>query len=203
MSRSTRRHRHSALAAALFLPLLSGCAAAAGDMGSNLAMAAGIPQMDAFLPSRESVPAGAALAIDGDYTVSTIGKTIRLEGGRAYAVDPWLHALTLKVRPGMIVMQDIVQTGPSTYTANDLPLMGNAALTVTSPGQIDVVVQGSLGPARYALIRENGPVAPLPVTDPIADPDHLPPVDDTPGTDCNEWGFDETAGGIVCLDPAS
>lgn len=182
-------------AAALFgLATTGGCAAAAGDMGSAFAAAAGVPQMDAFLPSREAVPEGPAMAIDGDYTISTIGKRIRFEGGRAYAVEPWLHAFTLKVRPGMVVIRDVTETGNGAYTFEDLPLMGRGTLQVADNGTMSAQVAGSLGPANYQLIPVAGTVTPAPVEpDPVGD-DRTGDLDG-----CETFDLDED-GNVVCAD---
>ena len=183
------------LGGASLLGLVSagGCAAAAGDMGSAFATTAGIPQMDAFLPAREAVAAGEPMAIDGDYTISTIGKRIRFEGGRAYAVDPWLHGFTLKVRPGMVVIRDIQKTGSGQYTGQDLPLMGPATMSVMENGALDVAVRGTLGPARYQLVPVAGSVSSPPVDD--------DPVDDDAGdfSDCETIDVDGN-GNIICAD---
>ena len=181
-------------AALVGLATTGGCAAAAGDMGSAFATAAGIPQMDAFLPSREAVPEGQAMAIDGDYTISTIGKRIRFEGGRAYAIDPWLHGFSLKVRPGMVVIRDITKTGDGTYAGEDLPLMGKATFRVAGSGAMDVQVAGALGPANYQLIPVAGSALPAPIQpDPIGDGGG----DDLDG--CENFDLDAD-GNIVCAD---
>lgn len=137
---------------ALTLALLSGHALAQ-DMTEMIADAAGVPQIPAFLPDKYSVARGEALPIDGLWLVSSIRKKIRIEQGRAYAVDPWLHLFVLKVQPDMVVMQNFRRTDAGSYAADDLPLMGPALLTVNAKGNLDVSVQGALGPAKYALVR--------------------------------------------------
>ena len=66
-----------------------------------------IPQIPAFLPMMTAVPVTQAQPIDGIWTISSLGKRIRIEGGRAYAVDPWVHMFVLKIQPGMVVIKDI------------------------------------------------------------------------------------------------
>lgn len=112
-----------------------------------------LAQIPAFLPTKDSVQASEPLPIDGDWRISTIGKVIRIEGGRAYAMEPWLHAFVLQVQPNMVVLQDIRQTGDGRYSARDLPLVGNASLRRVSADQIDVEVPGLLGTLRYSLFR--------------------------------------------------
>ena len=116
------------------------------------------PQIPAFLPVMTDVPMTEKLPIDGEWMVNTIRKRIRIEGGRAYAVDPWLHLFVLKVEPLMVVLKDLRRTGPGQYTGQDLPLMGKLTATLMSDGSLGVNVAGALGPAKYSLIpvRENG-----------------------------------------------
>ena len=61
-------------------------------------------QSPAALPMKDSVPASQSSAIDGVWTISTLGKRIRIEGGRAYAVDSWIHAFLWEVQPDMVVL---------------------------------------------------------------------------------------------------
>lgn len=111
-----------------------------------------IPQIPAFLPSMTDVPATEKLPIDGEWVVDTIRKRIRIEGGRAYAVDSWLHLFVLKVEPLMVVIQDIKRAGPGQYTGQDLPLMGAWTAQIQPNGSLKVTVAGALGPASYNLV---------------------------------------------------
>lgn len=174
----------------------TGCAAgtslAAGGMGDAFAQAAGIPQMNAFLPNKATVAATERMDIDGVYTISTIGKAIQIDRGRAYAIDGWLHMLTLKVQPDMVVIRNIQKTGPNTYVGDDLPLMGKAEMTVSPEGAIAVTVAGSLGPVQYVLIPAAG-------TSPAPSPEYDDPaVDDL--ADCANLDIDPNSGELICLD---
>jgi hypothetical protein len=111
-----------------------------------------IPQVPAFLPNETDVPMGQKLPIDGDWIINTIQKRIRIEGGRAYALDPWLHLLVLKIEPLMVVLENIHRTGPGRYSGQDLPLMGPLTATLGPDGSLSVSVAGAMGPARYSLI---------------------------------------------------
>jgi hypothetical protein len=113
--------------------------------------AAGVPQIPAVLPDRYSVATTEALPIDGVWRVNTINKRIRIEQGRAYALDRWRHLLVLEVKPDMVVLQNFRRTGAGTYTADDP--VGPVALTLASDGNLDVVVTTPLFPVRYRLIR--------------------------------------------------
>ncbi|MDZ7668749.1 MAG: hypothetical protein U5Q16_04755 [Gammaproteobacteria bacterium] len=133
--------------------LLCASLAFAQDPMEAMLDSAGVPKIAAFLPDQYSVAKTEALPIDGVWRVDTINKKIRIEQGRAYALDPWRHMFVLQVSPGMVVLQNFRRTGTGTYSADDLPLLGPAAMTLAQDGNLDVVVQGKLGPARYRLIR--------------------------------------------------
>ena len=109
-------------------------------------------QVPALLPYKADVPPTEALPIDGLWKVNTIGKRIRIEQGRAYAVDSWLHALILRVQPDMVVITNLIQTGPNSFAGDDLPLSGRATYTLQDNGEISAVVAGIFGPIRYKLL---------------------------------------------------
>jgi hypothetical protein len=111
-----------------------------------------VQPVPALLPMVDSVPPTEPMEIDGVWRVSTIGKDIRIESGRAYAVDGWLHLLTLRIDPNMVVLRNIKSDGSGGYTAEDLPLMGKWQATPAADGALDVYVAGALGPAYYRLL---------------------------------------------------
>jgi len=109
-------------------------------------------QIPAFLPMADSVALTEPLDIDGVWRVNTIDKRIRIEGGRAYAVDDWLHLFTLHVMPNMVVIRNIQPDGMGGYTGEDLPLMGKWQAKPAADGALDIFVAGALGPASYRLL---------------------------------------------------
>jgi hypothetical protein len=111
-----------------------------------------IPQIPAFLPTVDQVTATQPMPLDGTWLINTIRKKIRIESGRAYAVDDWLHLFTLKIEPGMVVIKDISPTGPGQYTGQDLPLMGRWTVKVLADRSLSVSVAGAFGPVNYKLI---------------------------------------------------
>ncbi|MDA0663683.1 MAG: hypothetical protein O3B08_12745 [Proteobacteria bacterium] len=124
------------------------------DIIGGAAGSAGVPQIPAFLPDKYSVPETEPLPIDGVWMISTIGKRIRIENGRAYAVDPWLHLFILQVKPDMVVLQNFRRSGSAgQFMADDLPLQGPASFQLKPDGNIKVTVQGAFGPVGYDLIR--------------------------------------------------
>ena len=111
-----------------------------------------MPKIPAFLPMMTEVPATSAMPIDGEWMVSANRKRIRIEGGRAYAVDPWVHLFVLNIEPMMVVISDIRRVGPGQYRGKDLPLMGEFSATLTPDGVMDITVAGMLGPVKYKLM---------------------------------------------------
>lgn len=110
-----------------------------------------IPQIPAFLPMMTDVPATDAMPIDGEWMINMIRKRIRIDGGRAYAVDSWAHLFVLKIEPLMVVLSDLQRTGPGQYRGKDLPLMGDLTATLGQDGVLNVSVAGLFGPIRYKL----------------------------------------------------
>lgn len=118
----------------------------------------GIP---AILPHKHSVAPGAVLPIDGIWTVSTIDKRIRIERGRAYAVDSWRHLVIMSIRRDMVVLRDFERIEAGVYTAEDLPLIGRATMRLIAANTLAVRVDAAVGPISYNLIRRA-------VDDPVA-----------------------------------
>lgn len=102
------RLRRIALSLSFLLSALMSTNAAAIGLGQP----GQIPQIPAFLPMAHTVAKTQPMPIDGTWTISATGKQIRIEGGRAYAVDPWVHLFVLKIQPNMVVIKDIKPTGP-------------------------------------------------------------------------------------------
>ena len=111
-----------------------------------------VPQIPAFLPRVDQGAATQPMPLDGTWLISTIGKKIRIEAGRAYAYDGWLHLFVLKVEPGMVVIRNITPTGPGQYSGEDLPLMGQWSAKVQADRSLSVSVAGALGPVSYKLM---------------------------------------------------
>jgi hypothetical protein len=99
-----------------------------------------------------SVPRTHALDIDGVWRINTIDKRIIIDGGRAYALDDWLHLLTLQVQPNMVVIRNIKDDGMGGYSGEDLPLMGKWQAKPDSDGALDVIVAGAMGSTSYRLL---------------------------------------------------
>jgi hypothetical protein len=153
-SDTQRPQRHRRLTVLLGLAaLMFASLAFAQDAVEAMLDAAGVPKVAAILPDQYSVAKTEPLPIDGVWRVNTINKKIRIEQGRAYAVEPWRHLFVLEVQPGMVVLQNFRRTGVGTYSADDLPLVGPATMTLTADGNLDVVVKTKLFPIRYRLIR--------------------------------------------------
>lgn len=109
---------------------------------------AGIP---AFLPNVDNVAPTQSMALDGIWVINTIGKKIKIESGRAYAIDTWLHLFTLRISPGMVVIQNIKPVQPGQYSGDDLPLLGKWTAKMQANRSLAVSVAGSMGPVQYIL----------------------------------------------------
>ena len=165
-------------------------AAATMGLGLMLCAPAAQAQIAAYLPHKDSVAQGPATDVDGTYTVSTIGKRITIENGRAYVVDGWMHAFILEVKPDMVTLRNFRETGPDEYTAEDLPMMGTVVFRREGDGSLAGTVRGPLGQHNYRLIPTEPAGGHDPIDDPIEDPDDLPPEEDPdgydPGTDYDD-----------------
>lgn len=111
-----------------------------------------IPQIPAFLPTVDQVAATQSMPLDGTWLINTIRKKIRIEAGRAYAVDGWTHMFVLNIQPGMVVIKNIAPTGPGTYQAEDLPLLGTWTARVQRDRSLSISVATALAPVNYRLI---------------------------------------------------
>ena len=127
---------------------MAGMLAACPIIGAGTAHA----QVPAALPSVESVEPGEATSADGTYVVSTINKRITIENGRAYVVDPWTTGLIFRVQEGMVTLRNFRETGPDTFEADDLPMMGKVVFNRQPNGTLQGVVKGVMGEAKYALV---------------------------------------------------
>ena len=110
-----------------------------------------VPQIPAFLPYSTDVPMTKKLPIDGEWVINNIRKRIRIEGGRAYAVDSWLHLFVLKIQPLMVVSKNWRRTGKGKYEGEDLPLLGPFTATLDPSGNMQMRVQGAMGPVNLTL----------------------------------------------------
>ncbi|MEP3725325.1 MAG: hypothetical protein ABJM59_14125, partial [Parasphingorhabdus sp.] len=110
--------------------------------------------LNALLPDRYAVDQSEALPIDGMWTISSIKKRIRIEKGRAYAVDGWTHGFVLKILPDMVILTDVKRNDAGQYVANDLPLAAKAELILRSDGNIRVKAKTFPFPIEYTLVRQ-------------------------------------------------
>ncbi len=104
-------------------------------------------QMPAAYPMKEDVAPSEVLPIDGIYRVSTLGKRIKIEQGRAYYLDPWTQAMFWRVQAGMVTLTNFSRTGAGLYVADDLPMSGKVQFTMGYDGQLNGVVHGQ----KYSL----------------------------------------------------
>lgn len=105
-------------------------------------------QTPALLPMKNSVPPGQVSPVDGVYTVSTLGKKIRIDAGRGYMIDPWVQALFWEVKTDMVTLKNFRRTGVGRYEADDLPMGAKVKFTMGKQGVLNGVVKG----VKYKLI---------------------------------------------------
>ena len=123
-----------------------------------------IISLGAALPNRYAVDLADKLPIDGIWRISTNDKRLRIERGRAFAVDGWNHALLFKVKPDQVTMTNMREVQPGRYQGRDILLNGDAQLTLREDGDLDVKVSLFPFPAKFVLYREG-----------LDDPAALPP----------------------------
>lgn len=106
------------------------------------------------LPDRYAVTAGEALPIDGVWRLSTNGKRMRFDRGRAFAVDGWNFSVVFRVQPDQVTMVDIRQEKPGVFIARDILLNADSELTLREDGNLDVRVATWPLPTKFVMIRE-------------------------------------------------
>lgn len=143
---------HSLLARWLFTVffMVSG----AGVVNVSQAQTMQVPEIGAFLPSVVEVAPSKPMIIDGLWKISSLNKMVRVDRGRIYAIEGWTHMFVLKIKPGMVVIQNLEETIEGTYTGDDLPLAGPLKAKLTGDSILDVTVVGALGEVRYQLIPQ-------------------------------------------------
>lgn len=111
-----------------------------------------VPKIPAFLPNIAQVPASQPMPIDGTWIITSIGKKVRIDAGRVYAVDGWLHMFVLDIQPGMVVQKNIMPTGPGRYRGEDLPLMGSFTANVQADRSLRYTVSTLMGPMSFTAM---------------------------------------------------
>jgi hypothetical protein len=113
-----------------------------------------VPEIGAFLPSVVDVKPSQVLPIDGLWSVSSLDKVVRIDRGRVYAIEGWMHLLLFKIKPGMVVIKGLKEESDGVYAGDDLPLQGPLKATLTGDRILDIKVAGALGEVRYQMIPQ-------------------------------------------------
>lgn len=113
----------------------------------------GILGVKSLLPDRYALAAGPAQPIDGVWLISTIKKRVRIEGGRAFAVDGWRSALVFAVLPDQVTLKNLQHSGPGTYSGYDMAWMAKSDFKVRKDGNIDVLVHTFPFKTKYRLVK--------------------------------------------------
>ena len=112
-----------------------------------LAGCALVPRTD--LPRAEDLEKGGRLPIDGVWRLEENGKRYRIEGGRVWIMDR-LVVGPVFMDPGQVTMTNVVQTGPTSYTAYELGWGGPFTGTASASG-LRGTVAGAV-PAQLTLV---------------------------------------------------
>ena len=120
----------------LFLVLVCGLVSVSFSFSAHAARA--------DLPTANEVSPGRRTQIDGIWRISTLNKRVRIDRGRAIAVDGWRHMLFWEVKPGMVVIEDIHRSD-GVYKGYDLLLQGPWRASYDRHGRLDVMVNDSIG----------------------------------------------------------
>lgn len=115
---------------------------------SNDLAKAALPYSHMVAPQQDAMP------IDGVWTISTLNKRLKIEKGRAYAVDRWTHALFWQILPDMVVHRDIERTGVGRYVARDLSLNVKSRFTLQPDGNIKVRLSTFPFATHFVLLKE-------------------------------------------------
>ncbi|MEM7665719.1 MAG: caspase family protein [Pseudomonadota bacterium] len=98
---------------------------------------AGLISTRSPLADRYDVAASEPLPIDGIYTITSIDKRVRIEGGRAFAVDGWNHLGVLRIEPDQVVMTGLARDSDGTFEGFDQVLQAKATLKLRQDGNLD------------------------------------------------------------------
>ena len=113
-----------------------------------------IISLGAALPDRYAIDLGARMPMHGVWRISTNDRRLRIERGRAFAVDGWNHALLFRVEPEQVTMVDVRREDPGVFLSRDILLNGDARMTLRADGNLDVTVGTFPFPVSFVLIRE-------------------------------------------------
>lgn len=126
-----------------------------------------IISLGATLPDRYAVDLGVPLPIDGVWRISSNDKRLRIERGRAFAIDGWNHALLFRVEPEQVTTTGLRRESPGLYLGRDILLNADTRLTLREDGNLDVWAGTFPFPVEFQLIR-------VALDDPDALADELP-----------------------------
>ncbi|MCB9383801.1 MAG: hypothetical protein H6509_04235 [Bryobacterales bacterium] len=177
--------------------------------------AEGEPRKRSGLPYAADVPAGQSLGLDGVWRYSHMNKTVRFQGQRYFAIDPWVHALVVPVQQDMVIGNEIRKTGPGRFQGYDLPTNARATYELQPSGHLKVKVKALFArpfelipvtlddPGAYnRLMGESGFVtamAPVPSSpSPVAGGAPSAPVSSP--ANCQRPNYDPATGQTTCLD---
>lgn len=113
----------------------------------------GLISFKSALPDRYAITGSKTLPIDGVWRLSTNGKRMRFDKGRAFAVDGWNFSLVFRVEPDQVTMRDLRQTVPGKYEGFDILLNAPGKLKVRKDGNLEVEIATWPFPTKFQMIR--------------------------------------------------
>ena len=159
-------------------------------------------------PNESMVPAGLPAVIDGVWRVVENQRLFLVRGGRMVTLQDY-EDVGFLVRTGMVMVQEIAATGPSTFRGRDPGWNIAWTATVTPSGQLQMIWHSLVGPARYsavpvqladdaafARLTGGGAVGSYPAV-----PGQPPaqPGTGQPGAACSFTSYDPATGRYVCI----
>ncbi|MGH0037876.1 MAG: caspase family protein [Myxococcota bacterium] len=103
------------------------------------------------LPLASQVPPAEPLAIDGLWRLEENQVLFRVDRGRIVATQGYT-AVVLGVKADQVVVRDLRQTGPRTFSGFDLTANGAWEGVVGDDRGLDITLHGALGPVKLRMV---------------------------------------------------
>lgn len=134
----------------------------------------------ASTPTKDDVPPGERLPIDGEWRETTAPKPrFRIEAGRMWALEPYVSGGLWQVRAGQIELVNLKRSGPRTYLGWHPGYKGPYYMSLIEEGRLAVLLRLPIGDYKSVLEKLSvddatafaaeleGPLPPVPWEDPL------------------------------------
>ena len=119
---------------------------------TGLVFLQGCAPKTATLPKLDATPAKAALPYDGTWLIAGVNKKIRIDSGRAFALDSWNHWGSI-IEPEMVLLTSMRVTEPGVIKASDLSYSASPwEGRLSEDGNLAVTIQSKPWPVTYSLV---------------------------------------------------